>query len=583
MKKSALKHISLICSILAILTMLFDIGFNHNERLIPIINYTYFSFLIGIIVGIPLKYIVAFNDYSKLKIWIIDLVLWLFYNYLLVTIPFSNISENIPSYWILPKILLALAFTVNFIREISAIKVNWRYKRTNPAAIFVVGFSLLILIGSLLLMLPNATHSGISFSDALFTSTSAVCVTGLVVVDTGTFFTSIGQAIIMVLIQLGGIGIMTFTSFFAYFFLGGASYQNLILLGNLTSENKISKVIGTLKKILFFTFLVEGIGALLIYWNLELTSMPELNRVFFAVFHSISAFCNAGFSTLSNSFYDIGFRFNYSLHFIIALLFIIGGLGFPVIINLYSWVKHYVVNRLLRLNKRREVLYKAHVISLNTKIVVYTTVVLLVVSTILFLILENNNTLAEHHGIGKLITAFFGAATPRTAGFNTIDTAMISLPALLLILFLMWIGASPASTGGGIKTSTFTLALLNVVNLARGKSKMEINKREIPETSIKRSFAFVFLSLIAIGLMTFLLLISEPGKTAFDLLFEVVSAFSTVGLSRGITEDLSIIGKHLIIVSMFIGRIGALTFMTSLLKQTKEKLYQYPTESILIN
>lgn len=583
MKKSVLKHISFIFSVLAMLIMLFDIGFTQNERFAPIINYTYFILLIGIVIGTPLKYIFGFKDYSKLKIWIIDLVMWLFFNYLLVTIPFSAISENVHHYGIHPKVLLALAFTISFIREISSLKPNWKYKRTNPAAIFVLSFALLILSGSLLLMLPNATYSGITFTDALFTSTSAVCVTGLVVVDTGTFFTPIGLVIIMVLIQLGGIGIMTFTSFFAYFFLGGASYQNLILLGNLTNENKISEVMGTLKKILFFTFLVEGIGALLIYWNLTLTSVPESNSIFFAVFHSISAFCNAGFSTLSNSFYDIEFRFNYSLHFVIAILFIIGGLGFPVIINLYHWVKHFVVNRFLRLNKRREVLHKAHIISLNTKLVFYTTFILLITGTLFFLVLEYNNTLAEHHGFGKIITAFFGAATPRTAGFNTIDTTMINLPALLLIIFLMWVGASPASTGGGIKTSTFALAFLNTLSLAKGRNSMEINRREIPEISIKRSFAFVFLSLIAIGLMTFLLLISEPGKTAFDLLFEVVSAFSTVGLSRGITEDLSIIGKHLIIVSMFIGRIGALTFMTSLLKQTKEKLYQYPTESILIN
>jgi Trk-type K+ transport system membrane component len=311
--------------------------------------------------------------------------------------------------------------------------------------------------------------------------------------------------------------------------------------------------------------------------------MPESNNVFFAVFHSISAFCNAGFSTLSNSFYDIGYRFNYSLHFVIAMLFIVGGLGFPVIINLYSWAKHYFVNRLLRLNKRREVLYKAHVISLNTKLVLYTTIVLLITGTLFFLVLENNNTLAEHHGIGKLITAFFGAATPRTAGFNTIDTSLIGLPTLMFIVFLMWIGASPASTGGGIKTSTFTLALLNAFSLAKGKKRMEINKREIPEISINRSFAFVFLSLIFIGSMTFLLLIIEPEKIATDIIFEVVSAFSTVGLSRGITGDLSSVGKFLIVLTMFIGRIGALTFLTSLIKQTKEKLNQYPTENILIN
>ncbi|MBN2164647.1 MAG: ATPase [Marinilabiliaceae bacterium] len=583
MKKSASKYTSLFFSILTILAMLFDIGFNQNERLISLINYTYFISLIGIIVGLPLKYVFGFKNYLKLKIWIVDLVIWLFFNYLLLTMPFLHFSEKNQQLSIDYKMLLAIAFAINFIREISSFRIRWKYKRTNPAAIFVISFALLIITGSLLLMLPNATHYGIGFTDALFTSTSAVCVTGLVVVDTGTFFTPIGQSIIMVLIQLGGIGIMTFTSFFAYFFLGGASYQNLIILGNLTSENKISKVIGTLKKIMFFTFLVEAIGALLIYWNIKITSMSEINSVFFAVFHSISAFCNAGFSTLSSSFYDTVFRFNYSLHFVIAILFIIGGLGFPVIINLYSWVKHFIINRFLRLNKQREVLYKAHIISLNTKLVIYTTLFLLIIGTLFFLLLENNNTLAEHYGIGKIITAFFSAATPRTAGFNTVDMSIITLPTLILIVFLMWVGASPASTGGGIKTSTFTLALFNAFSLAKGKKRMEINKREIPEISLKRSFAFVFLSLFIIGFMTFLLLVFEPEKIATDLLFEVVSALSTVGLSRGITGNLSDVGKILIVLTMFIGRIGALTFLTSMVKQTKEKLYQYPSESILIN
>ncbi|MBN1970814.1 MAG: ATPase, partial [Candidatus Delongbacteria bacterium] len=393
-----------------------------------------------------------------------------------------------------------------------------------------------------------------------------------------------GQSVIMVLIQLGGIGIMTFTSFFAYFFMGGTSYHNLILLGALTSENKISKVLGTLKKILFFTLLVEAFGFVLIYFNLKFNTLPtHQNIVFFSVFHTVSSFCNAGFSTLSDSFYDINFRFNYLLHITIALLFIIGGLGFPVIINVYAWIKHVLINRILRLNKRREVLHKAHVFSLNTKLVLYTTLILLIAGTLSFLILEFNNTLAEHKGLGKIITAFFGAVTPRTAGFNTIDTAAIRIPTLMFIVLLMWIGASPASTGGGIKTSTFALAVLNVIHLARGKNKVELNRRQIPENSLMRSFSFVFLSLFLIGMVIFFLLISEPDKQATDLIFEAFSAFSTVGLSRGITGDLSVAGRYIIILAMFVGRVGALTFLASFLRKSTNKMFQYPTEGILIN
>lgn len=580
MKKYKLKYGPLLFSGLAILTLIFDVGFSQNEKILSVIYHSYFVLLFGIIITIPIKYIADFKSFQKLRIWIIELVLWGFYNYLLVSIPFSELTNGSVN----PKIWLSIAFSVSLIREISAVKVNWRYKHATPATIFISSFALLILAGTLLLMLPRATHDGIHFIDALFTSTSAVCVTGLIVVDTGSYFTVFGQSIILVLIQLGGIGIMTFTSFFAFFFLGGSSYQNLILLGNLTNENKISEVIGTLKKILFFTFLVEAIGFALIFINISATSvMNRPDALFFSAFHSISAFCNAGFSTLSNSFYDINYRFNYSLHSTIVLLFIIGGLGFPVIINIYRWMKLVVINRILRLNKRREVIHQAHVFTLNTKLVLYTTLILLITGTVIFYALEYNNTLAEHKGPGKIITAFFGAATPRTAGFNTIDTNLISIPTLMFVVLLMWIGASPASTGGGIKTSTFALAVLNIINLAKGKNKVELNRRQIPETSLRRSFAFIFLSLLIIGFVIFLLFKTEPDKKATDIIFEVFSAFNTVGLSRGITGDLSGAGKIIITLTMFVGRVGALTFLSSILKKSVEKSLEYPAEGILIN
>jgi Trk-type K+ transport system membrane component len=279
----------------------------------------------------------------------------------------------------------------------------------------------------------------------------------------------------------------------------------------------------------------------------------------------------------------VNFRFNYALHLILAFLFIIGGLGFPIMINAYSWFKHILVNRILRLNKRREVLYKAHVINLNTKLVVYTTLILLAAGTLLFLLLEWNNTLAEHHGLGKLVTAFFGASTPRTAGFNTVDTGVLGLPTVLLVVLLMWIGASPASTGGGIKTSTFALAVLNVISLVRGSNSVELNRRQIPESSLKRSFAFIFLSLITIGLVIFLLSITEPHLEVIDLAFESISAFSTVGLSRGITGNLSNTSRYILVFAMFVGRVGTLTFLSSLVAKKIEKRFQYPTEAILIN
>ncbi|MGC9341617.1 MAG: potassium transporter TrkG, partial [Bacteroidales bacterium] len=316
---------------------------------------------------------------------IIDLILWLFYNYLLVSLNFNDLTARSDLLGIHPKIWLIVAFSMSSIRETSDIRFNLRYKHTNPAAIFALSFSILILIGSMLLMLPRATHNGITFTNALFTSTSAVCVTGLIVVDTGTYFTLFGQFIILILIQLGGIGIMTFTSFFAYFFMGSSSYRNLIMLGNLTNENKIAEVIGSLKKILVFTFLVEAICFLLIYLNMkESSAIKPSDALFFSAFHSISAFCNAGFSTVSNSFYNIDFRYNYFLHLIIACTFIIGGIGFPVIINIYTWIKHLLLNKVLQIINIKGIQQQIHTISLNSKLVLYTTFILLIVSTVVF-------------------------------------------------------------------------------------------------------------------------------------------------------------------------------------------------------
>ncbi|MFH0757666.1 MAG: potassium transporter TrkG [Bacteroidota bacterium] len=450
--------------------------------------------------------------------------------------------------------------------------------------IFACSFLLVIVFGSFMLMLPKATYSGINFTDALFTSTSAVCVTGLIVVDTGTYFTTFGQLIILILIQLGGIGIMTFTSFFAYFFIGGSSFQSLIMLADLTNENKIALVISSLKKILFFTFLVEAAICFLIYLSIRTgTGMNRQNPVFFSIFHAVSAFCNAGFSTISDSLYGMEFRYNYYLHVSVAFGFIIGGLGFPVMINIYTAAKHGFLNMVYRIFRIGRGKYQLPVLTLNSKLVLYTTLILLVFGTIVFYFSEYNNTLGEHGGIGKIITAFFGAATPRTAGFNTVDTAAIRIPTLMLIIFLMWIGASPGSTGGGIKTSTLALGVLNVFSLARGKERIELGHRQIHESSIRRSFAFMFLSLLVIGLGTLSLFIAEPDKQATDLIFEVFSAFSTVGLSRGITGDLSQAGKAIIICTMFIGRVGALTLLLSIIRKTARRFIQYPTEGILIN
>ncbi|MCF8332108.1 MAG: ATPase [Bacteroidales bacterium] len=480
--------------------------------------------------------------------------------------------------WIYTVIILL------FIREASALKLRIKGFFLNPAQLFIISFLTIIAIGTLMLLLPSATYTQIQFIDALFTSTSAVCVTGLIVVDTGSYFTFFGQIVIIMLIQAGGLGIMTFASYFSYFFKGTSSYRSQLQLKEMTYSEGLADVFSTLKRIIVLTLVIEILGGIFIYLSLEEAIIHSVDdRIFFSVFHSISGFCNAGFSTLANSFYEPAFRFNYPLHMIIATLFILGGIGFPILFNLYKYLKYIVRERFIKYSLRKKSTHLPWVINLNTKIVFLTTFILIITGTLAFYVLEYNHTLAEHNGIGKIVTAFFGATTPRTAGFNTVDTGSLRFPTMMFIILLMWIGASPASTGGGIKTSTFAIGFLNFISVARGKKRIEIFRRELSKLTINRAFGIMMLSLIVIWFSVFLMTFFEEDKQFIPLLFEAFSAFSTVGLSRGITADLSNASKIIIIFTMFIGRVSMLTILIAILKKFKPAHYSYPKQEILIN
>jgi Trk-type K+ transport system membrane component len=482
------------------------------------------------------------------------------------------------------RIFLVISCLFIFIRELAAKNFKFKKNYLNPAQLFVLSFVIIIIIGALLLMLPEATTGEIVFLDALFTSTSAVSVTGLASLDTSLEFTLFGQTIIALLIQVGGIGIMTFTSYFSYFFKGGSTYESQLMMRDVTNSDKIAEVFGTLKKIILLTFLIEFIGGCFIYFSLDKAIIPSFgDRAFFSFFHAISGFCNAGFSTLSAGLYDSAFRFNYSLHLVLAFLFMIGGIGFPIMFNTFTYFKHLLHNRIIPFSRKAKVIYKPWVINLNTKIILMTTLILVIVGTISFYFFEQNNSLQDHQGLGKLLTAFFGGVTPRTAGFNSVDYSTLTTPTILITILLMWIGASPASTGGGIKTSTFALATMNIFSVARGKYRLELFKREIAEKSIMRAFAIIALSLIVIGIGTFSLVYLEPDKNITHLTFEVFSAYSTVGLSMGVTTHLGDGGKLVLILVMFIGRVSTLTLLITFVRQTKQLKYRYPSEEILIN
>lgn len=459
-----------------------------------------------------------------------------------------------------------------------------KYIGLNPARLFVLSFLGLILIGTILLLLPISTTGSISLIDALFTTTSAVCVTGLVALDTSKDFTLFGQTVIMVMIQAGGLGILTFASYFSYFFKGGSSYEDQLTIGNISNIEKIDEIFKTLKRILIITVGIEAVGAFFIFTSLSPALIPCLgDRIYFSVFHSISAFCNAGFSTLPHGIMENGYMDNYGFQLSLIFLFVLGGLGFPIVINLLKYLKHLVRRTFLQIFNHKKDVYKPWVMKLGSKINLVTTISLIVIGTILIFINEYNNILASHQGIGKFVTALFTATTPRTAGFNSIDFNQLHLSSLIIIIILMWIGASPASTGGGIKTSTFAIAVLNFISLAKGRKNIEVYSREVSETSIRRAFAVMTLSIVVLAIGSILISYFDEGLRLLDIIFESVSAYSTVGLSLGITPELSSASKLVLIILMFIGRVTTLTLLIAFFKQVRMSNYTYPSEEILIN
>lgn len=575
-----LYRIALWISVLGILAFIFDFGFSQDAPSQRILDSFYFTVLGVGIISTFARYIENFG-LIKRKVFVFDLLsicftLWIYYMYLFLGTPFETdlLLEN--------PIWVKTAGLFTFIREVSAVKFSYKQTLLNPAQLFVTSFLLIILLGTLLLMLPNATYENISFVDALFTATSAVCVTGLIVVDTATYFTEFGQIIIMALIQIGGLGILTFASYFSYFFKGGSTYENQFVLSDMTSSKSLSEVFSTLKYVLIITFGIEIVSVFFIYNSLSTDQFQSrYGQLFFSIFHAISAFCNAGFSTLSNSLYEDGFRYNYMLQFTIILTFVLGGLGFPIVSNIFSYLKY----RLKKLSSfgEHKIGHKPWVLNLNSRITLFTTLSITAIAFVAFLALEYNNTLAEHQGFGKVVTALFGATTPRTAGFNTIDTSSMLFPTIIMVFLLMWIGASPASTGGGIKTSTFAVAALNIISLARGKAKIEVFRREIADISVRRAFAVMSLSLFVIGSGIILVSVFDSNKSLMDIAFECFSAYSTVGLSLGITADLSSVSKLIITSIMFVGRVSMLTIIIATLKKIKNESYRYPAEEITIN
>jgi trk system potassium uptake protein len=438
-----------------------------------------------------------------------------------------------------------------------------------PRTLVIGSFATVIAFGAFLLTTPNASNSGVRWIDALFTSTSAVCVTGLTVVDTQTVFTMHGQVVILLLIQTGGLGLMTFTFFLSMLAGEGISLHDRVLLRDVISERNIGFISRVLLEIVLLTVTIESIGAAFIWWELQGIALPgDGGTLWHAVFHSVSAFCNAGFSTLSGNLADASIVHLRSMQATIMALIVLGGLGFPVLRELRQrGLSHFFPKFFER---------PSHM-TLNTRLVLFMTFILLVGGTAMIYA-------CQYFGKGSLEPSLWRAAfdsvTSRTAGFNIADVGQYSVSVSLVIIFLMFIGGSPAGTAGGVKTTTFALALMNLWTNVREKREIQVGWRSVSQRTANQAFAIMVISMAWIALAVFALSLVEPSRALIDLLFETVSAFGTVGLSRGVTASLNDPAKIIIISTMFIGRIGLIVIASALLHARSETHYTFPKEDV---
>ena len=442
----------------------------------------------------------------------------------------------------------------------------------DPAKVMVIGFASVVLLGALLLNLPIATKSGesIGLLDALFTATSAVCVTGLIVVDTATYWSIFGQVVIITLIQIGGLGFMTIATMFALLTKKKINLRERLLIQESLNQKDLSGMVRLTRYIILITFLIEGIGAIL----LSFTFIPQfgLGRgVWYSIFHAISAFCNAGFDlmgSVSGPFTSLtSYVDNFMIVMTISALIILGGIGFPVMLDVIRTKK-------------------ASRLNMHSKVVIFTTAILIGIGSIFIFVVEFNNpkTLGTLSLPGKLLAAFFQSVTTRTAGFNTIDLTLIKESSLFIMMILMFIGASPASTGGGIKTTTLASLVITVRSFISGKGDIEVCERRISGATITKAIGIFFIATALVVFGTLALSLTDEGFTLVECGFEIVSAIATVGLSIGGSPSLTTMGKVVVMIAMFIGRVGSLTIFVALLSKgaRKKPPVRYPEGKIIV-
>ncbi len=443
--------------------------------------------------------------------------------------------------------------------------MKYLFSHLTPPRILVLGFAFIIFIGAILLSLPIASVNGTSlpFIDALFTATSATCVTGLVVVDTGTYFTLFGQIIILILIQVGGIGFMTMATLFAIFLKKKISLRERLILQEALNQLSIEGIVRLIRKVVIYSLIIETVGAILLAIRLSF-DMSFGKAIYFGIFHTISLFNNAGFDLMGEYRSLTGYVSDPIINIVATSLIILGGLGFVVMSDLIEFRK---IKRL----------------SLHTKVVLSTTGGLLFIGTIVIFIFEFTNikTLGSLNFSGKIFGSFFQSVTPRTAGANTLDIAGLRQATQFFIILLMFIGGSPGSTAGGIKTTTFAILVGALLTMYRGKEDITMFHFRLAKDRIYKALTLTLTALLLV-ISVSMVLSATQDYPFLMILFETTSAFGTVGLSMGLTPHLTVLGKILIIFTMFAGRLGPLTMAYALGNSKEKRLYRHPEGKVII-
>lgn len=578
---------ALMASVVCVVVLFVSFGYEHSpsERvwIARALRTCQILFLTNIIYNLIVNFRQTIHQARAVK-WVVDIAM------LITLLPLVYPHPEHP--WIpwLERILYNRILLVSILAAYSVFELSYGImkmlgKRTNPSLILSGSFFILIVAGSFLLAMPRCTQVPLSYVDSLFVATSAVCITGLTPVDISATFTLPGLLVLGFLIQAGGLGVMTFTSFFALFFSGNTSVYNQLMMKDMISSKTINSLIPTLFYILGLTLLVELLGAgalfLCVHGTLNLTIEEE---IIFSLFHSLSAFCNAGFSNIEGGLSNPLLLYSNQMVYLVAsVLIAAGGIGFPILMNLVQGVHARLRSIWGDFRHRRRFECPIHIFNLNTKIVLTTTGWIFGVSTVLFFLFEYDNALSGMTVWEKIVQSIFNSWVPRSSGFSSVNPAGFLNITLMMFVVLMWIGGGSQSTAGGIKVNTFAAMLLNLRATIQGRERVEVFRRTLSVPSLRRAQSVVGLSIIAYIVFSMLLMGLEPSLSSRDLLYESASALFTVGSSLGVTPYLSDPSKVLLCLAMFLGRVGIISLLAGFAGSRTEPPVHFPTDSIIIN